>query len=227
MNIAIIPARGGSKRIPRKNIRDFHGKPILAYSIQAALDSNLFDNVIVSTDDDEISAIAKKYGAEVPFIRSAKNSDDFATTADVLLEVLAHYSKLKISISTLCCIYPTAPLIQAIDLQTAHHRFTKGAFDTLISSVAYSFPIQRSFQLSEDKKIELNQAEAMNSRSQDLPTNFHDAGAFYFLKASSFQQKGAIWAGEMGAYVLPESKVQDIDTPEDWKMAELKFALLK
>lgn len=227
MNIAIIPARGGSKRIPRKNIRDFHGKPIIAYSIQAALDSGLFDKVIVSTDDAEISAIAKNCGAEVPFFRSAKNSDDFATTSDVLLEVLAQFNEANHSISTLCCIYPTAPLIQADDLRNASKVFIDGAFDTLISSVAFSFPIQRSFQLNDAQKIVLNHPEAMNSRSQDLATNFHDAGAFYFLNASSFQQSKSIWSGEIGAFVLPESKVQDIDTTEDWKLAELKYALLK
>ncbi len=226
MNVAIIPARGGSKRIPRKNIKHFHGKPIIAYAIENAVSSGLFDEIFVSTDDQEIADIAVSFGAKVPTLRSKKNADDFASTSDVLLEVIEYYKGNNTPISFACCIYPTSPLISENDLRSAHSIFNSGKFDTLMSSVEFSFPIQRAFNLTESNQIELIQPEHIHSRSQDLRSSFHDAGAFYFINVKSFLTNRTLWDGEIGAYVMPESKVQDIDSLEDWKIAEIKFSNL-
>lgn len=225
--IAIIPARGGSKRIPNKNRKLFHGKPIIAYSIEAALKSGLFEQVIVSTDNEEIARIAKECGAEVPFIRSDKNSDDFATTSDVLLEVLSDFEKNGQVFENACCIYPTSPLIDFKDLVQAKALFGKEKFDSLISCVCYSFPIQRAFRLKDNKEILLLQPDLIHTRSQELETTFHDAGSFYFFNVPKFQENKTLWSGRIGSFELPETKVQDIDTMEDWKLAELKYTLLK
>lgn len=225
--IAIIPARGGSKRIQRKNIRLFQGKPIIAYAIQNAVESGLFEEVIVSTDDVEIAEIAKEYGASVPFMRSEKNSDDYATTSDVLLEVLDFFEKNGRKVNDACCIYATSPLLEVKDLVNAKIQFEKGNFDTLISSVKYSFPIQRAFRIKNSTEVDLVQPEYMNSRSQDLEPTYHDAACFYFFNISKFQTNKNLWFGKVGAYELDESRVQDIDSPEDWKIAELKYKLLK
>lgn len=227
MKIAIIPARGGSKRIPRKNIKDFLGKPIIAYSIDTALNSGLFDEVFVSTDDPEIAEIAKKLGAKVPVLRSAKNSDDFATTSDLLIEVLEFYSSQSLIVDSFCCIYATSPLIQVEDLKAANNLFETTDFDTLMSAVAFSFPPQRSFQLIENNQIELNFPSEIGKRSQDLTPFYHDAGMFYFCKTNSFLSTQNIWSGKIGAYCLDELKVQDIDNEIDWKLAELKYQLAK
>jgi N-acylneuraminate cytidylyltransferase len=226
MRIAIIPARGGSKRIPRKNVREFHGKPIIAYSIETALKSKLFDIVMVSTDDQEIADLAKSIGAEVPFLRSTKNSDDFATTSDVLAEVIQYYKEQGTDLMNVCCLYPTSPLINDNDLKEAHNKFNEGEFDVLMSSVEYSFPIQRAFHLNGSNEIQLIQPEYIHSRSQDLKSSFHDAGAFYFFRVDPFMQHRTLWQGRIGAFVMPESKVQDIDCLEDWKIAEAKYTKL-
>lgn len=226
MRIAIIPARGGSKRIPRKNVREFLGKPIIAYSIETALKSKLFDIVMVSTDDQEIANLAKSIGAEVPFLRSVKNSDDFATTSDVLAEVIEYYKEQGTDLMNVCCIYPTSPLINAADLKEAHNKFNEGEFDVLMSSVEYSFPIQRAFHLNGSNEIQLIKPEYIHSRSQDLKSSFHDAGAFYFFRVDPFMQHRTLWQGRIGAFVMPESKVQDIDCLEDWKIAEAKYTKL-
>lgn len=225
--IAIIPARGGSKRIPNKNRKLFHGRPIIAYSIEAALKSGLFERVIVSTDNEGIAAIAKEYGADVPFLRSDKNSDDFATTSDVLIEVLSDFEKNGQVFRKACCIYPTSPLIDFKDLIQANTVFEKEDFDVLMSSVCYSFPIQRAFRVKKNKEINLLHPELIHTRSQDLETTFHDAGSFYFFKTPEFLQNKTLWGGKIGSFELPETKVQDIDTMEDWKLAELKYTLLK
>jgi pseudaminic acid cytidylyltransferase len=227
MKVAIIPARGGSKRIPKKNIKDFLGKPIIAYSIETALNSGLFDEVFVSTDDNEIAAIAQKYGAKVPVLRSEKNSDDFATTSDLLLEVLEYYQTQNITVDSFCCIYATSPLIQIVDLKAANDLFDTDNFDTVMSAVAFSFPPQRSFQLLENNQIELNFPNEIGKRSQDLKSFYHDAGMFYFCKTNSFLASKNIWYGKIGAFCLDEMKVQDIDTETDWKLAELKYQLAK
>lgn len=226
MKIAIIPARGGSKRIPKKNIKSFHGKPIIAYAIETALNSGIFSRVIVSTDNVEIAKIAVEYGAEVPFLRSSENADDFATTSSVLLEVLEKLSTCGESYTSACCIYPTSPLIDSKDLKHANEQFISNKYDVLISCVAYSFPIQRSFHLNEVNMVELNHPETINERSQDLVKNYHDAGAMYFFNVQKFKVSKSLWSGNIGAYELGELKVQDIDTLEDWKIAELKYSIL-
>lgn len=224
--LAIIPARGGSKRIPRKNIKDFCGQPIIAYSIKAALDSGLFDEIMVSTDDEEIAALARKYGASVPFMRSPATSDDFAPTAAVLTEVLEKYKQLGHEYEVACCIYPTAPLLQAASLLAAFELLTTKEYDTVFPVLKYSYPIWRSLKL-EEGKASMNWPEHVSSRSQDLPSAYHDAGQFYFFRVDSFMQKQALFTDNTGAVELNELQVQDIDTLTDWEMAEIKYKLLQ
>jgi len=226
MNVAIIPARGGSKRIPRKNIRLFHGKPIIAYSIENALQSKLFDAVVVSTDDEEIAQISKTYGAQVPVLRSEENATDHATTSDVLVEVISYFESIGESIQTACCLYPTVPLINHQDLIKAHKRFETEHFDVLLSCVRYSFPVERAFKVATNRKVELLNPDMIQKRSQDITPTFHDAGAFYYFNSKIFLKTRNLWSGEIGTYELPESRVQDIDEPQDWEMAELKYARL-
>jgi pseudaminic acid cytidylyltransferase len=225
--IAIIPARGGSKRIPKKNIKLFFGKPIISWVIENALQSGLFSSVFVSTDDAEIASIAKQHGAEVPVLRSPENSDDFATTADVLTEVLAWLQKNNRLPDSFCCIYPTSPLIDAQDLNAAYSEFSKNNTLVLVSAVPYSFPVQRSFRLGENQLVKPIEPESMSKRSQDLELTYHDAGSFYFFETSFFLEKKEVWTDHTKAYLLDELKVQDIDTETDWKLAELKYQLLK
>ena len=222
--IAIIPARGGSKRIPRKNIKLFHGKPIIAYSIEAAIQSGLFDEVVVSTDDEEIELIAKQFNVLI-HKRSAKNADDFATTSDVIDEVLKDLESTLGTIDVLCCIYPTSPLIQKNDLQLAFKTFQDNKSDVVLAASPFSFPPQRGFTLENDK-LKLVAPECIQMRSQDLQKNYHDAGAFYFVNPESFKITKNLWEGKINAYILNETKIQDIDSEEDWKMAELKYQLL-
>ena len=224
--IAIIPARGGSKRISKKNIKDFLGKPIIAYSIEVALKSNLFDEVIVSTDNNEIAEIAKKYGAKVPFIRSDKNSDDFATTYDVIEEVLDWYSNNNINIETACCIYATAPFITNDLLVKAEKKLTFNKFDTVFPVTRFGFPIQRAIKMSDENgKMDLFQPKHLNSRSQDLEPAFQDAGQFYFFKPDAILEKKKVWTDNSGIIEIDELLAQDIDTETDWKLAELKYQL--
>ncbi len=221
--LAIITARGGSKRIPRKNIKDFLGKPIIAYSIETALKSGLFDEVMVSTDDDEIAEVAKKYGASVPFMRSNKNSDDFSTTADVILEVLSHYDINEYKYA--CCIYPTAPFISVQLLNEAFNKLKNDKLDSVFPIVSFGYPIQRSLKMDKDKVCMVN-PEFMNSRSQDLEKRYHDAGQFYFLDTKKFLEKNKLFTDNSGAIIIDELQVQDIDNEVDWKLAELKYKLL-
>jgi len=225
-SIAIIPARGGSKRIPRKNIQNFLGKPIIAYSIETALKSNLFDEVMVSTDDMEIAEVAQKYGAKVPFMRSNENAGDYATTADVLKEVLQNYKQLKQEhFDYACCIYPTAPFVSAEMLQKAFDLLTTQNFDTVFPVIAYSYPIQRALKIHKGK-MQLFQPEQLNTRSQDLEKAYHDAGQFYWLKVNEFEKSGKLWTDNTGVWVIKELEAQDIDTQEDWQLAELKYKIL-
>ena len=187
--IAIITARGGSKRIPRKNIKNFCGKPIIAYSIEAAVNSKLFDEVMVSTDDAEIAEVSKKFGADIPFMRSEKNSDDYATTADVLNEVLDEYSTRGKNFEYMCCIYPTAPFVTAEKLQRAFNSLVEKNADVLIPVVKFSYPPQRSFIL-DDGNLKYKWAQYARSRSQDLEKFYHDAGQFYFYRTTSFVAAG-------------------------------------
>ena len=221
-NLAIIPARGGSKRIPHKNIKEFLGKPIIAYSIEAALKSGLFDEVMVSTDDAEIAAIAKQYGANVPFMRSDETANDHAIIADVLNDVLNCYDKLGKHFDNMCCILATAPLLRVGDLQNAYNKLIQSDFVTVIPIVQFSFPIMRSFKMDEKGMIEFNWPEYYPVRSQDIPPAYHDAGMFYWHKIEEWR-KGVDYKS---GYVLDDVYVQDIDTETDWKLAEMKYQLL-
>jgi N-acylneuraminate cytidylyltransferase len=224
-NLCIIPARGGSKRIPRKNIKEFLGKPIIAYSIEVALQSGLFDEVMVSTDDDEISKIAEKYGAKVPFMRSTENASDFATTRDVLIEVVDDYQKNGKQFDYICSLYPTAPLVSISNLLDGFNLLTSGRFDTILPIVAFSYPIQRSLVL-EDSKIKMAHHEFVHTRSQDLPVRYHDAGQWCWMRYTSLMQSISLFTPNSGAIILEELRVQDIDNEMDWQLAELKYALL-
>lgn len=220
--LAIITARGGSKRIPSKNIKPFLGKPILAYSIEAALTSGLFDEVMVSTDSEEIAEIAKEYGASVPFYRSAKTSDDYATTADVLHEVLDEYEKRGQVFEVVCCLYPTAPFVTAKKLITAVEMLESSDLDTVFPVVPFSFPPQRGM-IVVDGRLTPFQPEHMNTRSQDLTPMYHDVGQFYAFKSEPFKGCNNLMQGRLIPYVMPEMEVQDIDTMSDWKIAEIKY----
>ena len=224
-NIAIIPARGGSKRIPRKNIKSFMGKPIIAYSIEAALQSGLFEEVMVSTDDDEIAGIARECGAKVPFMRSAETSNDYAGTADVILEVLEMYEMLGRKFDTVCCIYPTAPFVTLDRLTEAYSKLTEGT-DSVFTCVAYSYPVQRSLHIV-DERISLVYPEYAASRSQDLEPFYHDAGQFYVTRTTAFNQEKTFWGQNTVGLILSELEVQDLDTLTDWTLAEMKYKLLR
>ena len=223
--VAIITARGGSKRIPKKNIKEFCGKPIIAYSIKAALDSKAFDEVMVSTDSEEIAEVARSYGAKVPFLRSEKTSNDFATTADVLEEVLNTYKTEGKDFDSFACIYPTAPFITGERLAEA-----AGILDdnnnAVISVVRYSFPPQRAFILR-DGKLSYQYPQYEKARSQDLEPVYHDCGQFYIEKTEPFLKEFTLVTSKTIPYVLPEEEVQDIDTYSDWQIAEMKYELLR
>ena len=220
--IAIITARGGSKRIPRKNIKEFCGKPIIAYSIEAALTSGLFDEVMVSTDDEEIAGVARSCGAEVPFLRSAENSDDYASTADVLKEVLEEYEKLGKKYDIMACIYPTAPFVTAGKLCEAMDKLKSDDVDSVIPVVTFSFPPQRAFVVR-NGYIEYNQPEFASSRSQDLESLYHDCGQFYLCKTEAFLRNNSLVTSRTAPIVVSEMEVQDIDNISDWEIAEAKY----
>lgn len=222
--IAIIPARGGSKRIPRKNIRSFLGKPIIEYSINAALGAGCFTEVMVSTDDIEIAEVAIKAGAKVPFMRSAINSDDNAVTAAVVQEVLDAYAEKGIQFEYCCCIYPTAPFINSEKLISAFNLLKIKNANSLIPVVKFSVPILRSFKI-EDNLLKPNWPEYINHRSQDLAPAYYDAGQFYFLKVSSFYLDKKIFSDNSVCIEMFESEVQDIDNESDWRIAEIKYQI--
>ncbi|MBL6449856.1 pseudaminic acid cytidylyltransferase [Fulvivirga sp. 29W222] len=221
-NLAIIPARGGSKRIPRKNIRNFLNKPIISYSIQTAFESGLFSEVMVSTDDDEIAQIALDYGASVPFKRSKDNSDDFATTAEVILEVLNNYKNNNNLFSHACCIYPTAPLLKTTTLKDAYNLLVSRNFDTVFPTVKFSYPIWRALNVAPTGKASMIWPENKSKRSQDLSPAWHDAGQFYWLDTSSFFEKPELFGVNSGTIEIADLEAQDIDTFSDWQIAELK-----
>lgn len=225
-SVAIITARGGSKRIPRKNIKPFLGKPILEYSIEAALQSEIFSEVMVSTDDEEIAEIAKKAGARVPFMRSENTANDFATTADVIEEVLNSYERIGTSFTHACVLYPTAPFVTANAVKTAMMLLEQEQADSVIPVVKFSFPPQRAFVIN-NGKLEPKWPENMLKRSQDLEPFYHDCGQFYCLNVDSFKKQKSIWMEKTVPYIQDESNVQDIDTIEDWKIAEMKYRILR
>lgn len=224
--IAIITARGGSKRIPRKNIKEFCGKPILAYSIEAALESGVFDEVMVSTDDEEIAQVAQKYGAKVPFYRSRETSNDYATTNDVILEVLGEYEKRGEHFDLGCCIYPTAPFVTSEKLKCAVERLSENDADTLIPVVAFSYPPQRAMIVKEERLI-FEYPQYLDSRSQDLEPHYHDVGQFYVFRTEAFKHNRKLMLGNILPMVISELEVQDIDNQTDWEIAEMKYRIMK
>lgn len=223
--IAIIPARGGSKRIPRKNIKSFLGKPIIAYSIEAAIQSGLFDEVMVSTDDSEIASIAQEFGAKVPFLRSDKNADDFATTMDVISEVLETYKKEGKEFDYGICIYPTAPFVSAQLLKEAMEKLITGKYDCVFPVLRYSFPIQRALKIADLDTIQMIDEQMMQVRSQDLEPTFHDSGQFYCFDVANFKENKVLWTSNTSYIEISELEAQDIDNESDWKLAELKYKL--
>ena len=218
--IAVITARGGSKRIPRKNIKEFMGKPMLAYAIEATVNSKVFDEVMVSTDDVEIAEIAKQFGAKVPFMRSEKTANDFATTVDVLDEVISEYKKRGKTFDELCCIYPCVPFLTADVINNAYEKFKTLGVDRLIPVVKYSFPIQRAFKLNEQGLLEYREPENAPKRSQDLEPMYHDVGMFYFYKTEKMN------SDKIAMLEMDEAMVQDIDNDSDWRMAEMKYRIM-
>lgn len=226
-NIAIIPARGGSKRIPRKNVKNFFGKPIIAYSIEAALKSSVFDEVMVSTDDEEIAKIAISYGAKVPFLRSSETANDYATTAQVVQEVLEEYKDRQSVFEWLCCLYPTAPFVSAEKLLQCFENVKVADCDCLVPVVEYSSPPQRALIVSEQGTLEYKWPENINKRSQDLQKFYHDAGQFYFLKTENFLQEKKMVLTKTLPYIVKDMEVQDIDNVSDWEVAEFKYQLLQ
>lgn len=227
MRLAVIPARGGSKRIPRKNIKHFDGKPIIAHSIQALLDSKVFDRVIVSTDDTEIAEVAKQYSAEVPFMRPSNISDDFATTGDVIKHAVEwYYSKCE-CVETVCCLYATAPFIKSQDLIDSVGILETGDTECVFSATEFSYPIFRSFALDQQLRPKMFWPENFAKRSHDLQVAYHDAGMFYIAKPSIFIEQKPLFSDYSKAYLIPHYRVQDIDTLEDWKRAELMYGAFK
>lgn len=224
-NLCIIPARGGSKRIPRKNIKPFQGKPIMAYSIEAALKSGLFDEVMVSTDDEEFAEVAKQYGASVPFLRSAATANDYATTVDVLMEVVDTYRKQGEKFDNICCLYSTAPFVTPERLKEAFGKLSDNV-DGCFTVVEYSYPIQRSLRINESGMVEMIYPEHLKSRTQDLEKIYHDAGQFYFMKAAVMENEKTVWCKRTEPLILSELEVQDLDTLTDWTLAEMKYKLL-
>ena len=225
--IAIITARGGSKRIPKKNIKEFCGKPIIAYSILAARKSGMFDEVMVSTDSEEIAEIAREYGASVPFMRSVETSNDFATTADVIREVILEYEKRGKSFAYACCIYPTAPFLTAEKLCAAMEKFKESKAVQLTPVVAFSFPPQRGFVIDDTERLRYRYPEYRNKRSQDIEKMYHDAGQFYIYDVGQYMAVNGNVLEGIVPFVLSEMEVQDIDNEEDWKIAELKYKMLE
>jgi pseudaminic acid cytidylyltransferase len=227
MRVAIIPARGGSKRIPRKNIRPFAGRPIIAYSIQAALVSGLFDEVIVSTDDDGIADIAQKHGATVPFRRSPDLADDHATTIAVVQHALGWLADNGRDIDLACCIYATAPFLRAADLRDGLAKLIDSGRSFAFSVTSFEFPIQRALRLRPDGALDAVAPEHANTRSQDLEPAYHDAGQFYWGRAAAFREERVLFSPESVPVILPRYLVHDIDTEEDWVRAELAYQALR
>jgi len=227
MNIAIIPARGGSKRIPRKNIKDFHGKPMIAYSIEAALTSGCFDKVIVSTDDAEIAEVARAYGADTPFLRPVNISDDYATTMDVMEHAIQWCLKEGWELEVVCCLYATAPFVRASDLQKGHDLLNNSDAEYVFSATSFPFPIQRAIKLDSSGSVSMFSPENELVRSQDLEEAYHDAGQFYWGRSAAFLNKLSVFSPHSKVVLLPRSRVQDIDTLEDWVSAEHLFSIMQ
>ena len=220
-NLAIIPARGGSQRIPRKNIISFHGKPLISYSIEIAMNSGLFSEVMVSTDDKEIADISYEHGAQIPFYRGKKNSDNFATLADVVSEVITNYKNIGRSFDFACCILPTAPLITLKNLTKGYKLILQGNWKTVRPVVKFSYPIQRALTLK-NGQVKFIHPENAETRSQDLDPAFHDAGQFYWMKFET-----GMSGEQKGGFEISELECQDIDTYSDLELSKIKFKMLK
>lgn len=223
--IAIITARGGSKRLPKKNIKDFCGKPIIAYSIEAALQSGCFNEVMVSTDSEEIASIAVQSGASVPFLRTKETSNDFATTADVIQEVLIKYAELGLTFDYFACIYPTAPFVTEKKLADAYRILQESGADALLSVVKFSFPPQRGL-IIKNGCVGFQFPEYERSRSQDLEPVYHDCGQFYLCRTDEFMKRHTLILPQTLPFIVSEEEVQDIDTISDWHIAEAKYRFL-
>lgn len=227
MKLAIIPARGGSKRIPRKNIRPFAGRPIIAYAIQAAQEAALFDRIVVSTDDEEIAAVARSYGAETPFVRPAELADDHATTMDVVRHGVEWLTDQGRPVETVCCIYATAPFVQPADIQAAAKILAESGADYCIPVTTFPFPIQRAVKITPEGRLQMFQPEHMNTRSQDLEEAYHDVGQFFWARATAVHEEKPVFGPDTVPHIIARYRVQDIDTQEDWERAELLMQVFK
>ena len=227
--IAIIPARGGSKRIPKKNIKLFHGKPLIAYSIETALKSELFNKVIVSTDDEKIAQVAREYGAEVPFLRPKEFSDDFTGTVDVVNHAIEYLEKQGEKYEYVCTIYATAPFLKSIYLQEGYEKLKKSDAVNAFSATTMPFPIQRTFKLDKNGRCEMFMPEHYMTRSQDLEEAYQDAGQFYWTNRVRQREnkRDVVFSDISIPIILPRYLVQDIDTPEDWQRAELMYEVIQ
>lgn len=221
-SLAILSARGGSKRIPKKNIKDFLGKPVISYTIEVALSSGLFDEVIVSTENGEISQIASRYGAKLPFKRSMKNSSDVATTFEVIEEVLLQYKQKGVEFDLVCCLYPCAPFITETILKVAFWKLINQNFDVVFPIIKYSSPIQRALRIR-NNKVQFINSEYSIFRTQDFEKKYFDAGQFYFFKPSVLLNANAMITENSGIIILNKNQVEDIDEFDDWEAAEFKY----
>lgn len=221
--IAIIPARGGSKRIPRKNIKVFYGKPIIGYAINLAKRSNIFDCVMVSTEDEEIKKIAKSYGAEVPFLRNKKNASDFATTYDVLEEVINWYKKEGHEFDYGCCIYPITPLLKETTIKIAFEKLNNGNYDSLIPVTPFSHPIQRALYMDNVDLLKVKDEDSFMQNTQNLPTYYHDTGQFYWFNPSVCMLKKKLMTDNTTSLILSSDQYQDVDNQDDWELMKLKY----
>lgn len=227
MKLCVIPARGGSKRIPRKNIKNFCGQPMIGYSIKAALATNYFDHVVVSTDDEEIADVAESLGASVPFKRPEELSNDFAATLPVIKHAIDWFENNGLSPTEVCCLYATAPFVQSTALKDAHKQMLASKAEYCFSVTSFAFPIQRAIKINEEQRVEMFFPENFSIRSQDLEEAYHDAGQFYWGKTDAWKQEKPFFSDVASPFILPRYLVQDIDTLEDWRRAELMFNVLK
>ena len=227
MRLCVIPARGGSKRIPRKNIKIFCGQAMIGYSIKAALDSQCFDQIIVSTDDAEIAEVAKSFGARVPFMRPDELANDYAGTVPVVKHAIEWFDDQGQSPSEVCCLYATAPFVREGAIRKAYEQMQSAQADYCFTVTSFAFPIQRAIKITVENRIDMFYPERFETRSQDLEESYHDAGQFYWGKAKAFKQQKSLFSKSTTPYILPRHLVQDIDTPEDWKRAELMYQVLK
>lgn len=225
MKLAVIPARGGSKRIPQKNIKSFCGKPIIAWSIEAAIKSKCFDKVIVSTDDDEIAKIALEYGAEVPFSRPSELSNDYSGIVQVMQHAINWYNERNATFESVCCIFATAPFISIDDIRHCSELLESNNSDYVFPVTTFNYPIKRALKINNDGYVEMFNPEHYNTRSQDLEEVYHDAGQFYWGSSNAWMNETPIFSPNSSPFVIPRYRVLDIDTPEDWIQAELMFRI--